>query len=137
MTADHPARAASQRSMEAVQRGAREDWLSLFADDAIIEDPVGASFLDPEGAGHCGLAAIAAFFDKTIAGNSVQFDIHCSYAAGMEVANTGTITTTLPNGMNAIVEGTFVYRVNEEGKVTSLRAFWEADKISLTAPDQR
>jgi len=137
MTADHSARAASQRSMEAVQRGAREDWLSLFAADAIVEDPVGASFLDPEGKGHSGRDAIAAFFDNTIAGNKVQFDIHYSYAAGMEVANTGTITTTLPNGMNAIVEGTFVYRVNEEGKIISLRAFWEADKITLTGTDQR
>jgi ketosteroid isomerase-like protein len=123
--------------MEAVQRGDREGWLSLFADDAIVEDPVGASFLDPAGAGHSGRAAIATFFDNTIAGNKVRFDIHYSYAAGMEVANTGTITTTLPNGTKAIVEGTFVYRVNDEGKLISLRAFWEADKISLTGPEQR
>jgi len=30
-----------------------------------------------------------------------------------------------------------VYRVNEEGKIISLRAFWEADKITLTGTDQR
>ncbi len=43
-TTDHPARLASQRSMEIVQQkgeNAKERWLDLFADDAIIEDPIG------------------------------------------------------------------------------------------------
>lgn len=135
MTAEHPARAASQRSMSAVRRGAKDEWLSLFADDAIVEDPVGVSFLDPEGKGHSGKEAISAFWDAAIAGNRVEFDIHHSFAAGTEVANTGAITTTLPNGMKATVEGTFVYRVNDGGNLVSLRAFWESDKITLTGPD--
>ena len=117
-----------------MQRGAREEWLALFADDAIVEDPVGVSFLDPEGRGHSGREAIAAFWDRTIRGNRVEFDIHHSYAAGNEVANTGTITTTLPDGTKAAVEGTFVYKVNAEGRLVSLRAFWETDKLALTRP---
>jgi len=48
------------------------------------------------------------------------------------VANTGTITTTLQNGMKATVDGTFVYKVNEAGKLVSLRAFWEVDKLRLS-----
>ena len=135
MTVEHPARAASQRSMSAVRRGAKDEWLSLFTDDAVVEDPVGVSFLDPEGKGHSGKEAIAAFCDTTIAGNRVEFDIHHSFTAGADVANTGAITTTLPNGMKATVEGTFVYKVNDEGNLVSLQAFWETDKITLTGPD--
>lgn len=134
MDTEHPARAASRRSASAVERGAKEEWLSLFTDDAIVEDPVGVSPLDPEGKGHIGKASIAAFWDRNIGSNKIEFDIHHSYAAGNEVANTGTITTTLPNGMKAVVEGTFVYRVNADGKLVSLRAFWEFENMRLTVP---
>jgi ketosteroid isomerase-like protein len=118
--------------MGAVERKAKDEWLALFADDAIIEDPVGVSILDPEGKGYLGKNAISAFWDRNIGPNTVRFDIHHSYAAGNEVANTGTITTTLQNGMKATVEGTFVYKVNEAGKLVSLRAFWEVDKLRLS-----
>jgi len=137
MTSEHPARAASQRSMSAVQRGAKEEWLALFADDAIVEDPIGVSFLDPDGKGQSGKEAIAAFWDRTIRGNRVEFDIQHSYAAGNEVANTGTITTTLPDGTRAAVQGTFVYKVSADGRLVSLRAFWEVDKLTLTRPDRQ
>jgi steroid delta-isomerase len=132
MTTEHPARTASKRSMGAVERKAKDEWLALFADDAIIEDPVGVSVLDPEGKGYWGKNEISAFWDRNIGPNTVRFDIHHSYAAGNEVANTGTITTTLQNGMKATVEGTFVYKVNEAGKLVSLRAFWEVDKMRLS-----
>ncbi len=38
---EHPARRAGQRSMAAVAAGRKADWLSLFAPDALLEDPVG------------------------------------------------------------------------------------------------
>ena len=44
--ATHPARTASRRSMDAVSRGAKDEWLALFAEDAVIEDPVGVSMFD-------------------------------------------------------------------------------------------
>ena len=132
MATEHPARTASKRSMGAVERKAKDEWLALFADDAIVEDPVGMSVLDPEGKGYRGKNEISAFWDRNIEPNTVRFDIHHSYAAGNEVANTGTITTTMQNGMKATVEGTFVYKVNEAGKLVSLRAFWEVDKLRLT-----
>lgn len=132
MTVEHPARAASQRSMELVQRkgeGAKARWVALFADDAVIEDPIGKSPLDPEGKGHRGKEAIAAFWDMAIAPVELSFDIRASYAAGNEVANVGTIRSTLANGVTATVEGVFTYRVDEAGKIVALRAYWELDKM--------
>ena len=136
MTNEHPARAASQRSMKAVGEKTKTAWLDLFADDAVIEDPVGVSPLDPEGKGHVGRAAIGAFWDVHIAASQIKFDIRHSYACGNEVANVGRITTTLPNGITAIAEGVFVYKVNAQGKLVSLRAFWEFDRMmaSMTSP---
>ena len=132
MTDEHPARAAAHRSMSAVQAKTKDAWVALFADDALIEDPVGVSPLDPEGKGHTGKAAIAAFWDQHIGPNQIEFDIRHSYAAGQEVANVGVIKTTLPNGMRAFAEGVFVYKVNGEGKIVSLRAFWEFEKMIAT-----
>jgi steroid delta-isomerase len=122
----HPARAAAARSMDAVARGAKDEWLALFAADAVVEDPVGPSFFDPEGAGHRGTTAISAFWDKAIAlAERLEFDISESFAAGDEVANVGTITAFLPGGARVDTRGVFVYRVNSSGLIRSLRAFWE------------
>ncbi|OLF18970.1 nuclear transport factor 2 family protein [Actinophytocola xanthii] len=129
----HPARAASRRSMDAVSRGAKEEWLALFAEDGVVEDPIGVSMFDPTGDGHRGRAAIAAFWDKAIAGvERFQFDIRDSFAAGDEVANVGTITAFLPGGSRVDTEGVFVYRVDAAGLIVSMRAFWETERAMAT-----
>lgn len=132
MTA-HPARVAATRSMDAVTRRAKADWLALFADDAVVEDPVGPSPFDPTGTGHHGREAISAFWDKAIAlPDRFEFTIRDSFAAGNEVANVGTITAYLPGGTRIDTEGVFVYRVNDSGLIASLRAFWEQDRAMAT-----
>jgi ketosteroid isomerase-like protein len=129
-----PARLAAWRSMNAVVRGAKDEWVALFAPDGVIEDPVGPSMFDPEGAGHHGREGIAAFWDLTIAKvERFEFAIWDSFAAGNEVANYGTITTFLPGGYRVDTDGVFVYRVDEAGLVTSMRAFWEIDRAMATA----
>jgi ketosteroid isomerase-like protein len=128
-SADHPARAAAQRSMAAVESGDREGWLGLFADDAVVEDPIGRSPLDPEGAGRRGREAIARFWDDVISSGAVRFDIRESYACGDECANVGRITTTFPDGARSIVEGVYTYRVDADGRLVALRAFWEFDAL--------
>lgn len=132
MTTEHPARAAAHRSMEIVQRkgqNAKETWLALFADDAIIEDPIGSSPLDPEGKGHRGKDALGTFWDTFIGPVEIRFDIEGSYAAGNEVANVGTITTRTQDGTTAVAEGVFTYKVDAAGKIVALRAYWEFDRM--------
>jgi steroid Delta-isomerase len=132
--ASHPARDAALRSYDAVCRKAKDEWLALFAEDGWIEDPVGPSVFDEQGAGHHGPAGRSAFWDLTIA--NVQrfvFEITDSFAAGDECANVGTIHTTLSNGYQVDTEGVFVYRVDGVGKLLSLRAIWEFDRAMATA----
>ena len=134
MSDEHPARAAALRSMDAVHANDKQAWVDNFADDAIVEDPIGPSPLDPEGKGHRGKKAIAAFWDQQIAPNRVMFNIKHSYAAGSEVANVGTITIVMPNGAVMLVDGVFTYKVNDAGKVLSLRAYWEFGGLKAFPP---
>ena len=127
--APHPARDASLASMNAVESGDKAAWLGLFADDAVVEDPIGPSPFSPDGSGQRGAAAIEAFYDSVIGPNDVSFAISSSWAGGDEVANVGTITTRMPDGTVVHTDGVFTYRVNDEGKVVALRAFWEMDRL--------
>lgn len=128
---DHPARAASIRSMTAVESGDREGWLALFADDAVVQDPIGVSALDPTGLGHQGRDAIGAFYDNVIGPNDVRFDIRESWEAGDEVANVGRITTTMADGLVVHTDGVFTYRLDDDGKVAALRAYWTVDRLTF------
>jgi ketosteroid isomerase-like protein len=114
--------------MAAVEAGDRDGWLGLFAEDAVVEDPIGPSPLNPEGQGRRGRAAIAEFYDTIVGPNQVRFAITASYAAGDEVANVGTITTTFPDGSKALVDGVYTYRVDADGRIAALRAYWEFDE---------
>ena len=120
--------------MAAVEAGDREAWLALFAPDAVVQDPIGVSPLDPTGLGHRGVAAIATFYDTVIGPNRVTFSIRESYAAGAEVANVGTITTTFEDGGRALVDGVYTYRVDADGRLVALRAYWSVDELRYEAP---
>jgi ketosteroid isomerase-like protein len=130
---DFSARAASLRSRTAVQSQNREAWLALFAEDAVVQDPVGPSAFDETGLGHHGTKAIAAFWDTVIAPNPISMSIQGSYAGAQEVANVITITTEFPDGSRAEVPGVAIYKVNAAGKVVSLRAFWEMEQLRFVA----
>ncbi|MCP5090021.1 MAG: nuclear transport factor 2 family protein [Gammaproteobacteria bacterium] len=124
---EHPARNAAIQSVTFAHAGDREGWLSLWHPDGVLEDPVGKSPLDPEGKGHRGIDAITRFYDHVIAASDMRFAVRQTFVAGNECANVGTITTRSKDGVVARTELVSVYRVNDAGKLVSLRAFWEFD----------
>ena len=127
---NHPAHLAGKRSRDAVAARDKEAWLANFADDAIVQDPIGPSFLDPEGKGHSGKEAISAFWDKAIApADKLVFNFETTYQCGDEEANVGSIVTTIA-GRDFTTPGVFTYRANEAGQLLALRAFWEAPRSS-------
>ena len=121
------------RSRAAVHARDREGWLGLFADDAVVADPIGPSPFDPEGRGHRGKEAIAAFYDTVIGpSEAITFEITESYLCGDEVADVGIIRTTLAGGTHeAVVHGVYTYRTDGAGRLASLRAFWEFDALEM------
>jgi steroid Delta-isomerase len=129
------ARDLALASMAAVEARDRQAWLALFADDAVVEDPIGPSPFDPEGRGHRGKEAIAAFYDGVVAANeSIRFDVRQSFLCGDEVANVGVIRITFAGGAAVEVDGVYTYRRSPDGKLAALRAYWEVDGVRSVTP---
>lgn len=127
----HPARTASQRSYSAVANGDLEEWLTVYAEDAVLEDPVGPSMFDEEGTGHHGHAGIAAFWELAIEPvHAFEFTINDSFAnpGGNTCANIGRIKTSFADGSHATTDLIMVYVVNDHGQVASMKAYWEPDR---------
>ncbi|MFE2957609.1 nuclear transport factor 2 family protein [Nocardia tengchongensis] len=131
MSLEHPARRAGLASQGAVRAKRKDEWLALFAPDARVEDPVGVSPYDPAGEGHWGLEAIAAFWDLAIEPSRIEFTWADSFACGDEAAFTGTIRSTRAE-LAVEVDLVAVYRVNADGKIVALRAFWELARARVT-----
>lgn len=127
------ARELGIRSRAAVHAKDRDAWLALFADDALVQDPVGPSPFDPAGKGHHGRQAIGAFYDTVIApSEAITFEITESYLCGDEVADVGIIRTTLAGGTHqAVVHGVYTYRSDGAGRIAALRTYWEFDQLEL------
>ena len=119
------ARELSIASLEAVKSKQRERWLSLFSENAVVEDPVGQSRFDPAGKGHQGHEAIGRFYDSVVARNTTfDYRIREWYACGHEIASAATFIIGTPEGGENSVDLITIHKANEEGKLCSLRAFW-------------
>ena len=130
------ARDLGAASMAAVEAKDRDGWLALFEEDGIVEDPIGPSPFDPEGRGHRGREAIAAFYDSVIAtSESIRFTIRQSFLCGDEVANVGVIRITFPGGSAIDVDVVSTYRRSPSGKLAALRAYWEMDAVRPVTPE--
>ena len=102
----------------------KQNWLALFADDAIVQDPIGKSPLDPEGNGHKGIAAIEKFYDTVIANGNIEFTILESIPCADECANYAQIVNLIGD-VKIETKMIVIYRVNSNDKIESLRAFWD------------
>ncbi len=128
---EHPARTASQRSYAAVARGDLTEWLTVYAEDCLLEDPVGPSMFDPEGKGHHGHDGISAFWEKAIAPiETFEFTVKDSFANpdSNTCANIGQIKTSFPDGSYTVTDLIMVYVVDDDGRVQSMKAFWEPER---------
>ena len=102
----------------------KQNWLDLFAEDAIVQDPIGKSPLDPDGNGHKGKGAIEKFYDTVIANGNIEFNILESIPCADECANFAEIKNIV--GDETIeTKMIVIYRVNSDDKIVSLRAFWD------------
>lgn len=129
MNTAHPAVVAARTAMTAVSAGDRDAWLDCYADDAVLHDPVGGSPLDPDGSGVRGRDALARFWEQAVAANQIRFDVSAVHAAGPEAAVVATATTRFPHGAVVEHDGVFVYTVDDDGRILSLRAYWDVQRF--------
>jgi hypothetical protein len=120
----HTAQRAAALSARYASQRQKAAWLELYSDDAIVEDPVGISPLDPSGLGHRGREALSRFWDLVIAPGQMRYTIRESYPCGDECANVWTLTNTLPGGVAITVDLVSIYKVNAVGKLVAMRAYW-------------
>ncbi|MDC0361422.1 hypothetical protein OAN12_00075 [Halioglobus sp.] len=122
-------------SRECLKTKDKERWLAMWATDGIIEDPIGPTILDPDGAGHSTPEAREAFYDRNIASADIEYIIHDTYTSHLECANIVTLNVLLDidgKKYSQQVNGVFTYSCNQEGKLTALRGFWEFDEGAAT-----
>ena len=120
-----PARLASIESMRRSMAGDAEGWLELFAEDAVLQDPYGPSPMDPEGRGHVGKDEIARFCVGFIKPDLIRFEIRQTITSGPACVNVGTIIAKRPGGGVTWSEVVNIYEVDEAGKITMLRSYWD------------
>lgn len=136
MSEEHPAMLASRNSWRCVQAHDKQGWLDLMADDVVIEDPIGIAPTNADGQGIRGKAQVAEFYDKNIASSEIKIEAHESHVSSSpnEVAHVLTVTNAFPNGVKSSVRGIFSYRVNDAGKLVSLRGYWTMEAMSFERP---
>ena len=106
----------------------KENWLALFDKDAIVQDHIGKSPLDPEGNGHQGIVAIEKFYDTVIANGDIEFNILESIPCANECANYAQIVN-LVGEVRIETKMIVIYQINADNKIQSLRAFWDYQKM--------
>jgi len=129
-----PALAASQASWRCVQEGDKKGWLALMADAIVIEDPIGQSITNPNGSGLIGKEAVGRFFDQNIGPNTLTVTCEETFPSSSptEIAHILVLHTKFPNGFASTVRGVFTYRVDEAGRLTNLRGYWNLDMMAFS-----
>jgi len=131
MSHPHPAINAHLVSIACAQNGEKEQWLSLFADDAVVHDPVGPSPHDPTGEGFVGKERLSEFWDLMIGPSTMVITSHQQIAAGpFHCACIATATNHLGEDLSIDIEMVVTYEVNDEGLITSLNAYWDLNAVA-------
>jgi ketosteroid isomerase-like protein len=110
--------------MSAVEAGRRDEWLELFADDAVLEDPVGHV------PARRGKAEIADFWDSGIAAlEEVRFEVRRMHDGGREALVVTAVSIRAPGGASATYDAVLHYALDDAGGIVSLRAFWDLPTV--------
>ena len=127
MLSDEEMKGVMQAYIEAFNRGDLDSLLELYADDAIVEDPVGTPAKKGKG-------EIAAFYKWAMEGRpqlALAAPIRGSH--GNSAAMAFDVLPQMPEAP-AVVRVIDVMTFNEEGKFTSMRAYWGPSDMEARAP---
>lgn len=103
-----------------------EAWLETLADDAVSHDPVGA-------APRRGRKDHRAFFQQTVVDLFREFGIKPDYIyiCADEAAVKWTASGVTHKAEKVHFEGIDIFQVNAEGKISSVRAYWDPEKALI------
>ena len=101
----------------------RDAFLDAFADDGVIEDPVGTP-------AHRGRDARGAFWDTVHQlTERMAFDVKDVVVCGSEAAMVFRIHAGTANAGIAL-DAVDIFQVDDDGKIESMRAFWDMSRAT-------
>ena len=127
---DHLAVKANMNSIKYAMAGDKDAWLALYADDAVVQDPVGVSPMDPTGKGHHGKAAIEQFWDTVIGPSNLEIRVDKRWTSGDHCCCVAQVArNSISDDKYSECDMLAVYEVNEEGLITRMAAHWDFDSV--------
>lgn len=109
--------AAVHRYVEAFDKADMDIIRELYAQDAVVEDPVGT---EP----HVGLDGICSFYEGALASGAKLVLTGNPRCAGNAVAF--PFEAQMPGMRMQIID---VFEFNEAGKISQMRAYWDNDNM--------
>jgi steroid delta-isomerase len=131
---EHPARKAARLSRTYFAQRNKPAWLDLWAEDGVIMDPLGASFMDPEAKGFRSPEEREKWWDDHY-NLEFYYSMLASFVAGNQVANYETLIVVGDvDGKRGSYkcEGIWTYEVDVAGKLLSMIGYWEEDAMQET-----
>lgn len=127
----HLAVEANKKSIQYAMEGNKEAWLALYAEDAVVCDPVGVSPMDPTGEGHKGKEAIAGFWDSTIGPANLDIRVEKRWTSGDRCCCVSQVARSdLGDGNFTVCDMLAKYEVNDDGLITAMSAHWCWDDVA-------
>lgn len=101
----------------------RDAFLDAFADEGVIEDPVGTP-------AHAGRDARGAFWDTVHQlTERMTFDVKDVVVCGSEAAMVFRIHAGTADA-GIVLDAVDVFQVDDDGKISSMRAFWDMSRAT-------
>src|SRR4051794_30356056 len=108
---------------KAFTAGDRDGYVGLFTEDATVEDPVGTPV-------HRGATEIGAFFDssRSLAESIELRSLDITMVCGDQAAFAMQVRPTI-GGATYAMEAIDVMTFADDGRITSMRAFWQPERM--------
>ncbi|MGB5772201.1 MAG: nuclear transport factor 2 family protein [Crocosphaera sp.] len=100
-----------------------QGWLGTLADDAVIYDPVGKPPLNPQKDSEKLFTILTTFYSK------FEIEKESLFMVNNEAAVKWKMTVISKNGKEANAEGITTFKLNEAGKITEVKAYWDENKL--------
>ena len=109
------------RYISLIAKGSADDIAELYTDDATVEDPVGGEV-------HVGRQAIRGFY-SAVEGAERECELVSLRIAGNEAAFQFRLTVKAGGG-GMVIEPIDVMVLDDNGKVTAMKAYWSAENVT-------
>ncbi|WP_280267919.1 nuclear transport factor 2 family protein [Nocardia wallacei] len=115
-------REAVERYVQLVETGPTADILTLYAPDAVVEDPIGS---DPR-RGHQAIGELYAALEPM----QRKTELHTARINGKHAAVSFTLVAEA-NGSRMTLSAIDVMEFDDENRITSMRAYWGPDDMRV------